>query len=130
MGLTSKEIVVVVAAAAICAKTVAAIVVLRCFVETFEPLDDLVSPSVAGFVATPAMGIVVTVSVAAAFARDSLVGLSVAETVSLVVRMSVGMYSYRLIEYFAGVGYFLGVIVVAEADHRLPVAVQIDLKSG
>ena len=52
-----------VAAAAICAKTVAAIVAPRCFVETFEPLDDLVSPSVAGFVATPAVGIVVTVSV-------------------------------------------------------------------
>lgn len=87
-------------------------------------LEDLVAPSVAGFVAAPAVKIVVIVSVAAASVRDSLAGLSVDEIVSHVAGMSVGMHSYWLIGCFAGVGYFPGAtVVVAEAERKLVVAV-------
>jgi ABC-type microcin C transport system permease subunit YejE len=87
---------------------------------------------VAGFVVTPAVKIVVIVFVVAASVRDLLAGLYVGEIVSLVVGMSVGMYSYWLIGYFVGVGYFPGAIVVfAEAEHKLVfAAVQTDLYSG
>lgn len=87
-------------------------------------LEDLVAPSVAGFVAAPAVKIVVIVSDAAASVRDSLAGLSVDEIVSHVAGMSsVGMHSYWLIGYFAGVGYFPGATVVAaEAERKLVVA--------
>ncbi|CAJ2650000.1 unnamed protein product [Trifolium pratense] len=130
-----KEIVVVVAAAAaaaICAKTVAAVVAPKCFVETFESLEDLVAPTVAGFVVMPAVKIVVIVFVVAASVRDSVAGLYVDEIVSLVVGMSVGMYSYWLIGYFVGVGYFLGAIVVFAEAACKPVfaAEQTDLYSG
>lgn len=84
-------------------------------------------PSVACFVAKPVVEIVVIVSVVAAFVKDSLASLSVAEIASLVEEMSVGMYSYWLIGNFVGVGCFLRVIVVAEAERKLMVAVQTDL---
>lgn len=130
VGQTSKEVVVAAAAAAaIFAKTVAAVVAPRCFVETFESLKDLVASSVAGFVEAPAVKIVVIVSVAAVSVRYSVAGLSVDEIVSHVVWMSVGMHSYLLFGYFAGVGYFPGATaVVAEAERKLVVAaVETDL---
>lgn len=49
---------------------------------------------------------------------------------SLVVRMSLALYSYQPIGNFVGVRYFLRVIAVAEAENRILVAVHTDLESG
>lgn len=133
VGQTWKEVAAVVAvAAAISVATVGVVVAPSCFAETFESLVEVVTPSVASYVATPAVEIVLIVSAAAAAAAaasvgDQLAGLSVDEIVSLVVGMSVGMHSYWLIGHFAGVGYLLIVIAVVEAERRQLVAVQTDL---
>lgn len=41
--------------------------------------------------------------------------------------MSVGMYFYWLTGYFVGLEHLLRVTAVAEAEHKIQVAVQIDL---
>ena len=130
VGQTWKVVVVdAAAAAAISVATAGGVVAQRDFAVTFEWLGVVVVLSVAGFAATTAMEIVAIVSVVAAAVsvRGQLAGLSVAEIVSLVVRMSMGMYSQWLTGYLAGVGYLLKVTVVAEADHMPLAVVQTDL---
>lgn len=81
-------------AAAISVAIVTAVVALRGFAEKVESLVVAVEPFVTGFVAITALGIVATASAAAVSVRDKLAGLTVAEIVNLVVRMSKGMYCY------------------------------------
>ena len=111
VGQTWKVVVVdAAAAAAISVATAGGVVAQRDFAVTFEWLGVVVVLSVAGFAATTAMEIVAIVSavVVAASVRGQLADLSVAEIVSLVVRMSMAMYSQQL------TGYLLRVTVVAE----------------
>lgn len=129
VGWTQKDVAVVVGAA-ISVATVGGVVALRNLAVTFgRQAVVVVMVSVAGYVAATAVEIVAIVSVVVVVAsvRGQLADLSVAETVSHVIRMSMGMYSYQLIGYLAGVGFLLRVIVVAEADHMPSVVVQTDL---
>lgn len=80
-----------------------------------------------GFVARTAVKTVAIVSVAAASVRGQLLAPFVAETVSLVVRMSTGMNSYYWRGYLGEPGYCLSVIVAAEAERKLLVAAHSDL---
>ena len=124
VGQTWKVVVVdAAAAAAISVATAGGVVAQRDFAVTFEWLGVVVVLSVAGFAATTAMEIVAIVSavVVAASVRGQLADLSVAEIVSLVVRMSMAMYSQQL------TGYLLRVTVVAEVDHMPLVVVKTDL---
>lgn len=123
VGQTWKVVVDAAAAAAISVATAGGVVAQRDFAVTFEWLGVVVVLSVAGFAATTAMEIVAIVSavVVAASVRGQLADLSVAEIVSLVVRMSMAMYSQQL------TGYLLRVTVVAEVDHMPLVVVKTDL---
>lgn len=125
VGQMWKETVAV--AAAISVSTVGAVVAPRCFAETSKLPVDVVALSGEGFVAILGGEIVVIVFVVAAYVIDQLAGLSVGEIVSLVVVVSMGMYFYWLTGYFVVLEHLLRLTAVAEAEHKIQVAVQIDL---
>lgn len=128
MAKTSKEVAAAAVVAVATSVAAASVIVgLRCFAAKFEILAIVVVSFVTCFVAITVMKIVAIEFVAAAAAeKDLLVAdLSVAEIVSLVVRMSLSIHSCHRIGNFVA-----SRVTVAEVESMLLVAAHIDLKSG
>lgn len=122
---------VAVAVAAISVATGTEAVDLTCSAVLIAELVAAAVLSERGFVARTAVKIVAIVTVAAASVKGQLIAPFVAETVSLVVRMSTGMNSYYWRGYLGGPGYYcLSAIVAAEAESKLLAAAHSDLRWG
>lgn len=124
------RVIAAVAVAAISVATGTEAVDLTCSAELIAELVAAAVLSERGFVARTAVKIVAIVTVAAASVKGQLIAPFVAETVSLVVRMSTGMNSYYWRGYLGGPGYCLSAIVAAEAESKLLAAAHSDLRWG
>lgn len=124
------RVIAAVAVAAISVATGTEAVDLTCSAVLIAELVAAAVLSERGFVARTAVKIVAIVTVAAASVKGQLIAPFVAETVSLVVRMSTGMNSYYWRGYLGGPGYCLSAIVAAEAESKLLAAAHSDLRWG
>lgn len=123
------RVIAAVAVAAISVATGTEAVDLTCSAVLIAELVAAAVLSERGFVARTAVKIVAIVTVAAASVKGQLIAPFVAETVSLVVRMSTGMNSYYWRGYLGGPGYYcLSAIVAAEAESKLLAAAHSDLR--
>lgn len=122
------RVIAAVAVAAISVATGTEAVDLTCSAVLIAELVAAAVLSERGFVARTAVKIVAIVTVAAASVKGQLIAPVVAETVSLVVRMSTGMNSYYWRGYLGGPGYCLSAIVAAEAESKLLAAAHSDLR--